>query len=92
MVLTRLFASTTRSHESESPVDMPARGGRLRQLVNEIGASVKPILMGRDLISYGWTGGPQMGRVLRAVYERQLDGTITNLAEALAAANALRAA
>lgn len=74
------------------PVGMPARGERLRQLVNEIGATVPPLLRGRDLLGCGWTGGPHMGRVLRIVYERQLDGHITNLAEALEAAHALAAA
>ena len=31
--------------------------------------------------------GPRVGEVLKEVYERQLDGTITNLDEALAAAS-----
>jgi tRNA nucleotidyltransferase (CCA-adding enzyme) len=42
-----------------------------------------PILMGRHLLAMGMTPGPAIGRVLRAVYELQLDGTITTLDAAL---------
>jgi tRNA nucleotidyltransferase (CCA-adding enzyme) len=45
-----------------------------------------PILMGRHLLAMGLEPGPGVGRILRAVYERQLDGAITDLDEALAAA------
>ncbi len=43
-----------------------------------------PILMGRHLLALGVQPGPDMGRLLRAVYERQLDGAITTLDEAIA--------
>jgi hypothetical protein len=33
--------------------------------------------------------GPRMGEVLKAVYEQQLDGTVTTLDEAIAAARSL---
>ena len=45
-----------------------------------------PLLMGRHLIEAGYEPGPEMGRKLRAVYELQLDGAVTTLEEALAAA------
>ncbi|HXU36438.1 MAG TPA: hypothetical protein VN937_08750 [Blastocatellia bacterium] len=45
-----------------------------------------PLLQGRHLIEAGYEPGPQMGRLLRAVYELQLDGKVTTLDEALAAA------
>jgi tRNA nucleotidyltransferase (CCA-adding enzyme) len=48
-----------------------------------------PILLGRHLLALGMSPGPQMGIILRDVYERQLDGRITNLAEAIEAAKAL---
>ncbi len=38
-----------------------------------------PILLGRHLIDLGVTPGPRMGEILKAVYERQLDGAITTL-------------
>jgi tRNA nucleotidyltransferase (CCA-adding enzyme) len=47
-----------------------------------------PILFGRHLLEAGMQPGPQIGVILRRVYELQLDGTVTTLAEALAAAKA----
>ena len=41
-----------------------------------------PILLGRHLIELGVEPGPRMGEILRAVYELQLDGVVTNLDEA----------
>ena len=46
----------------------------------------EPILMGRHLLQLGMKPGPQMGDVLKAVYERQLDGEVTTVEEAIAAA------
>jgi len=43
-----------------------------------------PLLRGRDLIALGMAPGPQMGEILRAVYDMQLDGTLTTHEEALA--------
>lgn len=48
-----------------------------------------PILLGRHLLALGMSPGPQMGIVLRDVYERQLDGRITTLDEAIEAARTL---
>ncbi|MEW5981115.1 MAG: HD domain-containing protein [Acidobacteriota bacterium] len=45
-----------------------------------------PILMGRHLLAIGMSPGPNVGRILKDVYEQQLEGTITTLDEALAAA------
>ena len=41
-----------------------------------------PILLGRHLIELGIEPGPRMGEILRAVYELQLDGIVTNLDDA----------
>lgn len=49
-----------------------------------------PLLMGRHLIEAGFEPGPQMGKLLRSVYELQLDGKITNQEEAIAAARRIR--
>lgn len=46
----------------------------------------EPLLLGRHLLDAGVAPGPRMGRILRQVYERQLDGTVTTLEEARAAA------
>jgi tRNA nucleotidyltransferase (CCA-adding enzyme) len=48
-----------------------------------------PILMGRHLLAMGLQPGPAVGRILKAVYEQQLDGAVTTLDEAIAAARAL---
>ena len=47
-----------------------------------------PILLGRHLLALGLKPGPRVGEILKAVYEQQLDGTVTTLEEAIAAAAA----
>jgi tRNA nucleotidyltransferase (CCA-adding enzyme) len=46
----------------------------------------EPILKGRDVLALGVSPGPEVGRILRAVYERQLDGVVTTLEAARAEA------
>jgi tRNA nucleotidyltransferase (CCA-adding enzyme) len=58
---------------------------RARQLGVEH-APPKPLVLGRHLLELGVRPGPQMGEILRAVYERQLDGTVTTLDEGIAVA------
>jgi len=48
-----------------------------------------PLLRGRDLMALGVPPGPEMGRLLRAIYERQLDGAVRTADEALALARDL---
>jgi tRNA nucleotidyltransferase (CCA-adding enzyme) len=48
-----------------------------------------PLLLGRHLLQMGMSPGPEIGRILKAVYERQLDGEVTSLEEALDAAREL---
>jgi tRNA nucleotidyltransferase (CCA-adding enzyme) len=48
----------------------------------------RPLLLGRHLIELGVLPGPGLGAILRAVFERQLDGEVTTLEEARAAARA----
>lgn len=45
-----------------------------------------PLVMGRHLLAMGLEPGPEVGRILRQVYERQLDGRVRTLDEGLAAA------
>jgi tRNA nucleotidyltransferase (CCA-adding enzyme) len=49
----------------------------------------RPILMGRHVVAMGVPPGPEVGRIVHAVYERQLDGAVTDLAQAEAAAREL---
>ena len=58
---------------------------RARQLGVEH-AAPKPILLGRHLLELGVKPGPRMGEILRAVYERQLDGSVTTVEEGIAVA------
>ncbi len=45
-----------------------------------------PMLLGRHVLALGVAPGPRVGEILKAVYEQQLDGTITTLDEAVEAA------
>ncbi len=58
---------------------------RVRELAVEEKAP-KPILMGRHLIELGVEPSPAFGEILKAVYELQLDGKITELHQAIAEA------
>ncbi len=60
--------------------------------VNELAIPIKapgPILLGRHLLELGLQPGPQVGQITKAVYELQLDGQVTSLDEAIAAARKL---
>ncbi len=48
-----------------------------------------PILLGRHLLQLGMKPGPRMGEILKAVYEQQLDGTVTTIEEAIVVARRL---
>jgi len=43
----------------------------------------KPLLLGRHLIELGVAPGPAMGVLLKQIYERQLDGEVTTVDEAI---------
>jgi tRNA nucleotidyltransferase (CCA-adding enzyme) len=48
-----------------------------------------PILLGRHLLELGLKPGPRVGEILKAVYEQQMDGTVTSLEQAIDAAKRL---
>lgn len=48
-----------------------------------------PILLGRHLLALGLKPGPRVGEILKSAYEQQLDGHITDLDGAIAAAKQL---
>jgi tRNA nucleotidyltransferase (CCA-adding enzyme) len=50
-----------------------------------------PMLLGRHVLALGVAPGPEVGRILRAVYERQLDGAVRSLEEATQEARRLLA-
>ena len=71
------------------PVAMEWFLERVRQL--DAHRPPAPLLRGRDLVALGVAPGPAVGRILRAVYDRQMDGIVTTPEEALAAARELLA-
>jgi tRNA nucleotidyltransferase (CCA-adding enzyme) len=46
-------------------------------------APPKPILLGRHLLALGLKPGPEVGTILKDIYERQLDGEVQTLDEAI---------
>lgn len=57
--------------------------------VRELGIAERapePLLLGRHLLELGLQPGKQIGDITRAVYELQLDGEVTTLEQAIAAA------
>ena len=48
-----------------------------------------PILLGRHVLALGIAPGPRVGEILKAVYEQQLDGSVTTVEDAVAAAKRL---
>ncbi len=50
-----------------------------------------PLVLGRHLIALGVAPGPQMGAILKRIYEQQLDGAVTTLDEGIAVARGLTA-
>ena len=48
-----------------------------------------PIVMGRHLLELGVEPGPRMGKILRRLYEQQLDGHVQTLDDGLAQAKAI---
>ena len=47
----------------------------------------KPLLLGRHLLELGMQPGPEMGAVLKQIYEKQLDGEIKTTEEGIALAS-----
>ncbi len=48
-----------------------------------------PLLLGRHLLALGVRPGPEVGRILKQVYERQLDGEISSVDDGIDAAKSL---
>jgi tRNA nucleotidyltransferase (CCA-adding enzyme) len=46
----------------------------------------EPLLLGRHVLALGLSPGPRVGEIVKAVYEQQMDGTVTTVEEAIATA------
>jgi tRNA nucleotidyltransferase (CCA-adding enzyme) len=90
-LLHRLALADTRGRPPAPPSEAPDwLFARMRALAVADGAPT-PLLLGRHLLALGMEPGPRVGEILRAVFERQLDGEVRDLDEALAAARSLLA-
>jgi tRNA nucleotidyltransferase (CCA-adding enzyme) len=49
----------------------------------------QPLLLGRHVLALGLSPGKRVGEITRAIYERQLDGQIVTLDQAIQAAQQL---
>jgi tRNA nucleotidyltransferase (CCA-adding enzyme) len=49
----------------------------------------KPLVLGRHLLALGMTPGPKIGRILKQIYEKQLDGEVTTAEQGVAIARTL---
>jgi tRNA nucleotidyltransferase (CCA-adding enzyme) len=95
-LLYRVAKACALAHLTHSPTDDEAARAadyfieRVRALGVEQGPPA-PLLLGRHLMEMGVAPGPQMGELLRQVYERQLDGEVRTLDDAQALARHLHA-
>jgi tRNA nucleotidyltransferase (CCA-adding enzyme) len=88
-LLHRLALADTRGRPPAPPSEAPDwLFARMQELAVTTGAP-RPLLMGRHLLPLGVAPGPRLGEILRAVYELQLDGSVSTLEEALAAGREL---
>ena len=89
-LLARLATADCRGREPGS-FDCTAMGWFLER-ARSLGVEHRPpapILLGRHLLELGLQPGPRVGEVLKAVYEQQMDGAVTDLDQAIAAAQEL---
>jgi len=64
------------------PSILPEKMKTLLKLASDLevkDATPKPILMGRHLIELGVSPGPELGKILQAAFDAQLDGTFDTL-------------
>jgi tRNA nucleotidyltransferase (CCA-adding enzyme) len=82
-----------RAGRKEEPVMELDREGRwlLRKFkeLNVTRETIKPLIMGRHLIELGVTPGPSMGKILKKLYELQLDNEFETKEEGLRAAKTI---
>jgi tRNA nucleotidyltransferase (CCA-adding enzyme) len=64
--------------------------GKVREL-SVLERPPAPLLLGRHVLELGVAPGPEVGRVVKAVYELQLDGEVTTEDEARSAARRILA-
>ena len=61
------------------PIEFGSKADALFRKVDELLPSIEPIVMGRDLQALGVAPGPTMGRILKQLHQKQLDGEFKDL-------------
>ena len=61
------------------PIEFGSKADALFRKVDELLPSIDPIVMGRDLQALGVAPGPMMGRILKQLHQKQLDGEFKDL-------------
>ena len=85
-ILAILLDAADRNARGQPPMDeLDQEGKWLLSKFEEFKASeaIKPLIMGRDLLALGYKPGPFMGKILKKLYELQLDGVFTTKEEGL---------
>ncbi len=88
-----LLDAADRAGRSEAPVeDLDEEAQWLVdkfEALNISNESIKPLILGRDLIEMGVSPGPGMGKILDKLYQKQLDNDFETKEEGLKIANRL---
>jgi putative nucleotidyltransferase with HDIG domain len=88
-----LLDAADRAGRSEAPVeDLDEEARWLLDKFEELNVtreSIKPLIMGRDLIEMGVSPGPGMGKILDMLYQKQLDNDFETKEEGLKIAKRL---
>jgi len=91
--LVNLLDVADRAGRAAKPVRGLDREGRwLLDKFKELGVdreTIKPLILGRDLLRLGVPPGPGMGRILQELYKRQLDNEFETKAQGMKAAKRL---
>ncbi len=85
-ILAILLDAADRNARGQSPLrELDHVGKWLLRKFEEFKASeaIKPLVMGRDLLALGFRPGPRMGKILKKLYELQLDGAFTTKEEGI---------
>jgi len=71
------------SGRGSASISWPESVIQIKDIAEDIGNEIKPILMGRHLINLGMKPGPEFGSILRAAFEAQLDGKFDSVEDGI---------
>jgi tRNA nucleotidyltransferase (CCA-adding enzyme) len=88
-LLRRLALADTRGRATAPPSPAPEWLYARQRELEVADAAPRPLLLGRHVLALGVAPGPRVGEIVRAVFERQLDGEVTTLDQAIERAREL---